>query len=68
MKTTINVAFTDKSTGTQLHGNVNFGDETNSTVQIRQVSIQRYELYGDITVSNTAIIPQQKKLHKKQIT
>ncbi|MDW5549609.1 hypothetical protein [Methanosarcina sp.] len=63
MKTTINVAFTDKSTGTQLHGNVNFGDdETNSTVQIRQVSIQRYELYGDITVSNAAIIPQQKQI------
>jgi hypothetical protein len=63
MKTTINVAFTDKSTGTQLHGNVNFGDKTNSTVQIRQVSVQRYELYGDITVSNAAIIiPQQKQI------
>ncbi len=63
MKTTINVAFNDKSTGTQLHGNVNFGDETNSTVQIRQVSIQRYELYGYITVSNAAIIiPQQKQI------
>lgn len=50
MKTTINVAFTDKSTGTQLHGNVNFGDETNSTVQIKQVSIQRtvYEIKSRI--------------------
>jgi len=59
MKTPINAFLLTRIQEYKLHGNVNFGDKTNSIVQIRHMSIQRQELYGDITVSNAAVIISQ---------